>query len=531
MYNIQDALEAAEILRTRNEGDGCAQTICYAHQDLFLRSEKSEVWVFGGNRSGKTHILAMCDAGLLRFGLTDPRPAYIGNGNWIHDRAVKIWCVSLTNEMNRNIFQPKLFDNGVAIPGVVPMIPGGEIATWNITNQTLKLKNGSIAIFKSADAGPSVFQGEGLDAISFDEVPPKDVYNECVIRVGGGRRLLIRGAATILPPPGIPGGISWMFSSKVRPWLALGPSPEARNAASPNIDIFTASIFDNPAILSDEIDRLISSYPPGSPEARIRIYGDLLPSVGGSLVYGNSFSRDFHVVQDLPLVPFLPLVLACDFNTENGKWIVGQKYGEVFRVLRVLTAERSDIATMVSEFRAHYPTHGAELFIYGDTMGRRSDAQTGLSNFHLIQNYMTGYPVPIRFQLPDLNPPEHDRINAVNMRLRDPRGRRLLEIRDEDYNAPLIEDLEQTKYNNVGKIDKRNGPRSDAADALGYWICTDSPAVSYGTPALRVKSIATPNRAHARTFPASHQQTIRRVDGSWFRIDNKRMLGAQTHRR
>lgn len=520
MNFLQQALEAAELLDERQQLDGCAALSCYTHQDQFLRSTKSEAWLFGANRSGKTRVLAAFMAGMLRFGRPDPRPAYIGNGNWVYDQATKLWGISLTYEMSRNILQPNLFDNGALIPGVLPMVPPQEVLDWNITNQTLKLKNGSIAIFKSGDGGQKVFQGEGLDGIAFDEVPRQEVYKECLIRVGGGRRLLIRGAATILPPPGVPGGISWMFNAKVRPWLDRGAVTEERNENSPDLDIFTAALHDNPAILPEEIARLEAAYPPGSQEARIRIYGELLPSIGGSLVY-TSFSRQFHCSTDLYLIPYYPLCLACDFNAENGRWLVGQKYGEVFRVLDVIRLERSDIASMVQEFRSKYPTHGAELLVYGDTMGRRLDAQTGLSNFHLIQNYMTNYPVPIRFVLPDLNPPEHDRINAVNMKLRDPQGRKLIEI-DPVKALDLVEDLEQSLYNKKGKIDKRNGRRSDAADALGYWISTDSPAVRYGMPGLRTKSITTPNRANKRTFPASHQQTVRRIDNHWFLIGNPR---------
>lgn len=512
--DLRAAAEAAELLVTRQESDGLLRLLAgdpgpFPHQAAFWASTKSEAWIFGANRSGKTEALMARRASRLRFGNPDPRGAYGGNGIAIFDRAIKAWVVSLKFDMGRNIVQPKLFDNGAGVESRLAFIPASEIASWNVTNQTLRLKNGSIAVFKSCDQGPRAFQGADVDDIDFDEVPdPEEVYKECTLRVGGGKRLVIRGAATILPPPGEPGGVTWMYPKKVRPWLDAGKS-------DPDLDIFTASIYDNPTILPAEIARLERQFPPGSPEYLIRLKGMLLPTIGGSLVYSGSFARQFHMNPALapldengrprPNVhPYLPLVLAVDFNATNGVWLVGQKVNRMFRVLDEIALERSDIATMTYEFRSRFPAHSAELWVYGDATGRRRDGQTGEASFYLIQEYLQNYPCPIRFIIPEVNPPVKDRVAAVNRALRPGDGSKMIDVAA--HCDRLAHDLETTKWRANGTVDKSNpAEQSNAADALGYWVAGDSPVPRYAHDAAGLRSIRGPRYTaggSGKVFPA-----------------------------
>jgi phage terminase large subunit-like protein len=520
------SLEAAKLLEERIAADGlyeqCVDAGFFKHQGEFLGSTKAEAWLFGANRSGKTEGLAACLSSFLRFGSPDPRPSYCGNGIVMYDRAVKVWGVSLTFDMSRNILQPKMFNNGQGISGRKDFIPASEILDWNITNQTLKLKNGSICMFKSCDGGRDIFQGADVDMIGYDEVPKEEVYKEGAMRVGGGRRLLIRGAATILPPPNVPGGVSWMFNAKVKPWLESG-----RNAGNPNLDIFTASIYDNTTILPEELERMEAQYPPGSQEYLIRMKGELLPSIGGALVY-PTFMRSFHEDPSLasfdeelgiwrPSVnPFLPLVLSVDFNPMDGTWLVGQKRGNDFCVIDEVHLERSDIPSMCHEFRNKYPAHAAELHIYGDSTGRRRHEQTGESNFHLIQQYLSGYPVPIRYYLPEVNPPVTDRIAAVNLHLRSPDGMR--KVRIAPHCEELFADLETAKWKANGKIDKRGNRRQDAADCLGYWINYVNPTTRFAYMPGGLKSVRSPQYStkSAGVFPASKKTRPVRIGNRWY---------------
>jgi phage terminase large subunit-like protein len=500
------ALLAANELDARGEADGLRDFELFPHQEQFVASTKPETWIFGGNRTGKSEANAYVGASFLRFGRQDPRPAFFGQGNYILDRAVRVWGISLTYDMGRNILQPKMFRNGAGIDLRSPFIPDSEIASWNITNQTLRLRNGSIAIFKSCDGGRDIFQGADIDLALFDEVPDHNVYDEVTMRVGANRRLLIRGAATILPPPGEPGGVSWMFERKVQPWLRGGG-----NDASPMLDIFTAGIYDNPLIPEEELRRMEERFTPGSQEYLIRMKGMLLPSIGGAPVYGP-YNEDFHTVPALapvvdghprPVVsPMHPLCLSVDFNPIGGSWIVGQYINGVYRVIDEITLERSDIGPMTYAFRERFPTHAAELWIFGDATGRSLGTQTGVSSYHLIAQYLGNYPVPIRYMLPESNPRVQDRVDATNLQLRAPDGRRRVEIAP--HCEQLKADLKTTKWKVNGKIDKGAGRQSNAADCLGYWISYESPVRTW-SPGTRqaVRTIKSPGMYGALSFPAT----------------------------
>lgn len=511
--DLRYAAEAAQLLADRRETDGLIQIVLFGHQHRFVTSEKSEAWLFGANRSGKSEALCVVAASFARFGTLDPSKPQEDPF-----RPKRIWLISLTYDMSRTILQPKLFQNGYRIDPRPQLIPDEEIESWNQTFQTLRLKNGSVVIFKSCDGGASSFQGAEVDLAGFDEVPDQGAYDETTIRVGAGRRLLIRGAATILPPPGVAGGVSWMFGKKARPWLELGTNEAERNAKSPTIDIFTAGIRHNPQILPEEIARLETRFLPGTPEHRIRLDGELLPSVAGALCYPG-FRRSYHVNPTLSrnsIVPTLPLCLSVDFNPSNGVWTIGQRQGRVFRILDEITLEQSDIASMTYEFRSRVPAHQAELFLYGDATGRRLEGQTGTSSFHLLHQYLSGYPVPIRFMLPDVNPLERDRVDAVNLQLGPPTGERLFEIAP--HCERTIADLEESKWTAKAKIDKTSDHR-DGADCVGYWLAFANPTHRGIAVPATLRTIKSPTYLPGRrgAFPAARSNyRIMRSARQWF---------------
>ena len=98
--DLRSLTEAADILVARQAQDGLRALLGedpgpFVHQARFWASTKSEAWLFGANRSGKTEALMARRASRLRFGNPDPRGAYGGNGIAIFDRAIKSWVVSL----------------------------------------------------------------------------------------------------------------------------------------------------------------------------------------------------------------------------------------------------------------------------------------------------------------------------------------------------------------------------------------------------------------------------------------------------
>jgi hypothetical protein len=241
-------------------------------------------------------------------------------------------------------------------------------------------------------------------------------------------------------------------------------------------------------------------YPEGSVARRIRLGGEWLPGLSGARAYPG-FTRQLNAHPQPPIQVRRPLCWFFDFNVAPMVSGVGQREGRVFRVLRELILDEGNVLEMVDWFRQIYPTHGAEVWVYGDATGKGRDAGTGKSDYQLILNAMRGYPAPVRLKVPEVNPHVVDRINAVNRVCKDEYGEVCLDIDPEC--RELIADMEQVLRDIRGKIKKTSNAsdpyyrRTHISDAMGYWIAAEAPVRST-QPALSrgaVTAIGTPGYA------------------------------------
>ena len=318
----ESLLQAATELQKRRSLDPLLSFPLHDKQRAFVNSvldgEASENWMIAANRSGKSEAGAYVGASLARFG--NPNAKWVnGQGSTVavKDRATSGWVSALDFPTSRDVIQPKYFDNGFMPPGQFggPFIPKHEIDKWRPDDQILKLKNGSIIGFKSADSGRRKYQGSEKDWFHMDEEHPWDIYEEAVIRVGS-RPLLFFCTATILPPEGASSGSpSWVYSKIIQPFL---------DGRLTHAKVWGASIYDNPGIPKKEIARLESIYPEGSLSRRIRLAGEWLPGISGARAY-TGFQRQLHVAEQPPLQPRRPLIWTLDFNVSPMVSLVGQK--------------------------------------------------------------------------------------------------------------------------------------------------------------------------------------------------------------
>lgn len=459
---LEDVTALAAELQKRRASDPLRGFVLHPKQQLFVRSvlegQRKENWFIAANRSGKSDAGAYVGATLARFGPPgSPGPT---SG----------WVSALDFPTSRDVIQPKYFDNGFVPPGQAhpPFIPKHEIRSWSSESQVLKLKNGSIIGFKSADSGRSKYQGAEKDWFHMDEEHPWDIYEEAVIRVGS-RPLLFFCTATILPPEGQSNTVSWVFDKLIKPSL------EGR---LPHIGLFGAAIYDNPHILTGEIARLEAIYPEGSLSRRIRLGGEWLPGIGGSRAYG-AFSALVHVKEGPPLGAYRPLLWTVDFNVEPMCGLVMQREGERYHVFDELVLDSASIPEMVDLFRDRYPAHNGEIWLFGDATGKRRTSQTGQTDYWVILQEMRTYGSPIRMRVPPENPRVPDRINAVNRLLLDERGGIRLTV--EPRCLELIADLEgvlRDQRGGIKKVTNRKDPyfrRTHTSDALGYLVSYEEP--------------------------------------------------------
>ena len=470
----------AKELQKRRENDALFTWKPHPKQQEFIDSvlgtECYTNYAVWANRSGKSDVGAYCGSMLARFGLRDHeiKPA-VGPNTVVYDRATSGWVVGLTANMLRDTIAPKYFDNGFVPAGQPhePFIPKREWLNgdegWRVSDKILRLKNGSIIGFKSIADGRQTFQGAGKDWIHFDEEPELECYKEATLRIEAGRRLRVFCTCTLLPPAGQVGGVTWLYTEKCKPYLA-GENVSWR--------VFQASIYDNPHLPREDVAMLESQYPPGSIERRIRLEGQLLPGLSGALAYGN-FNTNIHMVDPGPIDLRRPLCVACDFNVGIMIWLIGQYIGGVFRVYKELVTEDKSVEDMTKLFRQEYPSHRAEVWVYGDATGKSDNAQTAQSCYQLLFNQLRGYPVPTVMKVPAKNPFVTDRINAVNRALMDEYGEPRVEIHPSCVETRL--DLEGVFRDPKGGLHKeydRSKPyyrRTHASDSLGYWICQVQP--------------------------------------------------------
>ena len=501
------ALHMLAELQHRQKDDPLRNFDLHSKQKPFvaacLHGPTSENWFIAANRSGKSDAGAYVGATLARFGDQSPDVRFVGakgSDISIRDRSTSGWVSALDFPTSRDTIQPKYFDNGFVPPGAShqPFIPEREIDEWRVADQILRLKNGSIIGFKSADSGRSKYQGAEKDWVHVDEEHPKEIIDEISIRVGA-RRLRVFHTCTLLPPVGQVGGITWVFPIVIEPFLR----GELRN-----VNVFGSSIYDNPHIPVQEIEILEAKFPPTSTEGRIRLGGEWLPGLSGARAY-TSFDRRLNS-RPQPLINLRrPLAWIWDFNVEPLTSLLGQKENlpsgkPMFRVYRELALEGSaSIPEMCQLFYEVHPRHFAEIWIYGDATGRHRHPQTNKSNYTLILNEMRTYGVPFRMKVPESNPPVPDRINSVNRVMRDEDGENRFEC--DPSCIELTADFEQVLRDGRGGIKKSNNPkdayyrRTHYSDAIGYWISYEEPVRLIGKEQRSLIKIKSPSYGFSRT--------------------------------
>ena len=147
-------------------------------QLAFHKCKKRNRWVFGGNRSGKTECGAV-EAVWMARGCHPYRK---------NRKDVFGWVVSPTMQVQRDVAQKKILSylRSDQIADIVMVSGRKDNPAAGIVDQIVVknvLGGTSVIGFKSCDQGRERFQGSSLDFVWFDEEPPKDIYEECLMRV------------------------------------------------------------------------------------------------------------------------------------------------------------------------------------------------------------------------------------------------------------------------------------------------------------------------------------------------------------
>lgn len=258
-------------------------------QLAFHKCKKRNRWVFGGNRSGKTECGAVETVWTAR-GVHPYRK---------NKKDTFGWVVSLSQQVQRDVAQSKiLYYLPKSWIADIVMLSGRKDSPASGIIDQIKVKNvfGGISTigFKSCDQGREKFQGASLDYVWFDEEPPRDIYEECLMRVMD-RRGDIFGTMTPLK------GRTFIYDEI---YLNRRKNPE--------IWYEFMNWEDNPFLSGREIKLLEGAL--GSSSLDSRKYGRF--SEGYGLVYPE-FDDSVHVIDPFPVPREWQEVISIDPGLNN----------------------------------------------------------------------------------------------------------------------------------------------------------------------------------------------------------------------
>lgn len=316
---IQSIARIDTILAARKKNDKLAAYNSgrkkHKKQLAFHRCKKRNRWVFGGNRSGKTECGAV-EAIWLAHGIHP----------WRKNRKnVFGWVVSLSQQVQRDVAQSKILHY---LPPEwivdITMLSGRKDSPSGGVIDQIKIKNvfGGISTigFKSCDQGREKFQGSSLDFVWFDEEPPKDIYEECLMRVMD-RRGDIFGTMTPLK------GMTFIYNEI---YLNRKNNPE--------VWCQFMSWEDNPFLSKQEIKLLEGAL--DGPSLDSRRYGKF--SSGEGLVYPE-FDPAVHVIPPFPIPPEWQDTISIDPGLNNplsAHWYAVDWDGNIYVVAEHFAAGR-----------------------------------------------------------------------------------------------------------------------------------------------------------------------------------------------
>lgn len=163
-----------------------------------------------------------------------------------------------------------------------------------------------------------------------------------------------------------------------------------------------------------------------------------------------------------------------NMKVEKGYSVGTAIIGEVY------IPKNSNTPAVCSKLIADWGEHRGRIFVYGDaTGGARKTSATEGSDWDLVRNAFYAHfgPQQVYFRVPDSNPSERARVNAVNSRLRSADGAVRLMV--DPVHAPhVVKDFEGVRIldGGSGEIDKKHNPiLTHLTDGVGYYVAKEFP--------------------------------------------------------
>lgn len=228
--------------------------------------------------------------------------------------------------------------------------------------RTLTLENGSTLEFMSYDQDLDKFAGTSRHAIWFDEEPPQEIYNECLMRL-----IDVSGDLWVTMTP--VEGMTWVYDD-----LYIAAMTDE------NIHVTEVDIEENPHINPGEIDILMSGL--SSDEVQARRHGKFV-QIGG-LIY-KMLSEKHFIENIIPPKEFLHFRMMDHGFSNPTAWLWGAVdrdsrifiYDEHYKAGEIVSWHAGKVHEKTKE---HLEYNGSvPVYSVGDPSIAQSDAITGTS--------------------------------------------------------------------------------------------------------------------------------------------------------
>lgn len=188
------------------------------------------------------------------------------------------------------------------------------------------------------------------------------------------------------------------------------------------------------------------------------------------LAYYN-FNENIHIKKQEPISTEYPLILHFDFNVNPTSLVLGQKYGDVYRLKKEYSIKNSSTEKTVENFCEDFKhlKDSIELRIRGDSTGRNRSSETGRANYETVHEILDVNGFHYLHEVPAKNPSPIDRVQHVNNYLMNARKVHRLEV--DPSCTDTIRDLSSQVLEGRFPSDKNN--LGHKADAIGYGIYWD----------------------------------------------------------
>lgn len=378
------------------------------YQQSFFNTDKKDVAIFGGNRTGKTLSGA---AKVVQFCINNPKR--------------DVWCGTWA-DMSIPVQQKKISE----------LLPKTDIVEYGIfsekrgfTNKIIIFKNGSIIRFKTYEQGRESWQGTAKHLIWLDEEAPQDIVSECRARLIDFNGVLLR---TMTPL----NGITYTYDEVV-----------LNEKNSKEIWYEYWNTFDNKKINQESAKDIIGQY--SEKEAGVRSTGHFANLTTGSAYY--PFTDD-NIIKSFEYLNYRPLEISCDFNVDLMCWNIGQELnGKDYTFDFVELEGQANTELLCDMLLNKYVNHTGGWIFYGDIAGSQRSPATSKTNWAIIKEKFPN--ATIYYQsIRNIK----DRVDSTNARICNSKGERSYFVTENCKR--LIKDLRQVTWemllnkNKAGKL-------------------------------------------------------------------------------